>query len=405
MARVWIINQYASTPDTGYGGRHHYLARELARRGHDVAVVAARHHHLLYGETDTRPEVEPLDGYRFVRLTVPRYGGAHDRRRVLAWFAFSRALRRLPRLIPEVPDAILYSSPAPVGFLGAERLARRFGARLVFDVRDIWPLTLIELGGFSPRHPFIRFLQWVEDRAYRRADRVTSNLPGAVEHMQARGMDPGKFTWVPNGFSAEEARQADIPDPEVAALFPPGTFVVGYAGTFGLANGMEVLLAAAGRLRAHDDIRFVLVGGGREQSRMEARIAREGLGNVTLFGTVAKPRIPAVLRCFDVCFAGVRQSPLYRYGIALNKLFDYLAAGRPVILAADAGSYHPVRDACAGIEVPPDDPEALAGAILHLKALSPEARHDMGEAGQRHADAHHDYARIAGVLERVLLSG
>lgn len=404
MARIWIINHYASTPDTGFGGRHPYLARELARRGHEVVLVAARRHHLLTDArlAENKPEVEQIDGYRFVRLNVPSYAHAHDRRRVLAWFVFSWRLRRLPRLLGARPDVVLCSSPSLVSYLGAERLARRTGARLIFEVRDIWPLTLIELGGVSSRHPFIRLLQGIEDHAYRTADRVISNLPLAVDHMSTRGMDPAKFAWIPNGFSHEETSGGASLDPQWAADIPQG-FVVGYVGTLGLANGLDTLIDAAGCLRSREGITFLLVGAGREEAALREKVAREGLANVVFCSPVPKAQVPAVLARCSVCYAGVRRRGLYRYGIALNKLFDYFAAGRPIILSAEAGGYCPVAEAGAGYEVPPEDPQALATAILRMQNLTAQARERLGAAGQAYAYTRHEYGRIAADLEAVLL--
>src|SRR5690606_26096320 len=168
-------------------------------------------------------------------------------------------------LIPERPSAVLCSSPSLISFLGAKRLARRFQARLVFEVRDIWPLTLTEIGGYSRKHPFIRFLQWVEDMAYRDSDRVVSNLKFAVEHMVNRGMRRPKFKWIPNGISVDEVRVSTTLNDNVAAIIPKGKFIVGYTGTLGFSNALDTLIEAANILRDYSDIAFVIVGDGKER--------------------------------------------------------------------------------------------------------------------------------------------
>ena len=208
MSRIWIINQYSSTPDTGLGGRHHYLARELSKRGHEVTLVAAQWHHLLAEGAEKAPEIEIREGFKFVRVPVPRYAHAHDKRRILNWLIFGSRLRHLPKRLGADPDTILYSSPSLLGFLGALRLARRLRVRMVFEVRDIWPLTLQEVGGQSPRSPLIAWMQRIEDRAYAESDAVISNLPNSVDHMVSRGMDASKFTWIPNGFHWQKLKRA-----------------------------------------------------------------------------------------------------------------------------------------------------------------------------------------------------
>lgn len=403
MKTIWLINQYATTAQTGIGGRHLYLARELANRGHRVYLIAARWHHLLRDAdgSEAAPVIEEIDGFNFVRIPTPRYRHAHDKKRTLNWLLFTWRLSQLHRVIPSRPDAILYSSPAPFGFLGAERLARRFGARLVFEVRDIWPLTLVELGGHSARHPLIRMMQWVEDRAYRKADRVVSNLPGAVEHMVARGMERGKFSWIPNGFSKSDA-VAPTDLPECSKDQPPrDRFVVGYAGTLGLANALDNLLAAAERLRDRTDIAFVLVGNGREKDRLHAATRARGLENVHFIEAVPKGMVQAMLESFDVCYIGWLNLPLYRYGISANKIFDYLYSGRPIVHAF-SGAYDPVEVYGAGVTVPAEDPSALAEAILKLRDLPPEQRRRMGENGRREALEHHEYGMLTNSLENVL---
>jgi glycosyltransferase involved in cell wall biosynthesis len=392
---IWIVNQYASTPATGMGGRHHYFARELAAQGHQVRLIAASWHHLLRdgAASEAAPPVERVDGYDFVRIPTPRYAHAHDKRRVLNWLLFAWRLAWLHRRLPERPDVVMCSSPPLFAFLGAARLARRLGARLVFEVRDIWPLTLVAVGQYSPRHPMIRLMQWIEDRAYRQADRVVSNLPGAVDHMVSRGLEREKFSWVPNGFSTSDVV---APAPLPASLkdqLPQDRFVVGYAGTHGLANALDNLLAAAELLRDRKDIAFVLVGHGREKDGLQAAATARGLENVHFIETVPKVMVQSMIEAFDVCYIGWLKSPLYEYGISANKLFDYLYSGRPIVHAY-SGAHDPVEIYRA----------ALAAAILQLRSLPADERDRMGENGKRAALQHHEYGTLAVGLEAVLLS-
>lgn len=404
MKTIWLINQYASTPETGIGGRHHHLARELAGRGHRVYLIAASWHHVLRdeGKTDKVPFVEDVDGYHFVRLDTVKYNCAHDKRRVLGWFVFAWRVARLgknPALMK--PDVILYSSPPPIAFLSAERLARRFSCRLIFEVRDFWPLTLVEVGGKSPKHPLIRLMQWLEDRAYRRADRVVSNAQNAVLHMQSRGMKAEKFSWVANGFSLAEVEAAEPLPEHVDAQIPKSKFIVGYAGTLGLANSLDTLVASAEILGNREDIAFVLVGNGREKEALERDVEKINLRNVIFLDAVAKSQVQSVLSRFDVCFIAWKQSPLYQFGIAANKLFDYLYSARPIVHCY-SGALDPVSQYGAGITVAAEDPEALADAILKLRNMTQAERDRMGENGRRAALENHEYAMLAKKLEKIL---
>lgn len=386
------------------GGRHHYLARELARLGHDVTLVAARRHHLLRQDIDTDklPAEEIVDGYRLVRIDVPHYSSAHDKRRILAWFAFAARLLQLPRRLGKKPDAVLYSSPHPVGYLAAERLARRCGAQLAFEVRDIWPLTLVEIGGHSLRHPFIRFLQWVEDRAYRNSDRVVSNLEGAVEHMTSRGMDGAKFTWVSNGIALDEVSAPEpLPD-EVAALVPAKGLRIAYTGTMGAANALETLLDAAALLNDLPDVHFLLVGHGGERALLEKKRGELHLDNVHFFNGVPKKQVQSLLSACDVCYIGWLNSPLYQWGIAANKIPEYLFSGKPVVHSFSGGN-DPIGKFDCGLTIAAENPQALADAIRRIHAMPEAERRRMGENGRKAALAHYDYAQLARRMEQVLL--
>lgn len=401
---VWIINQYASTPATGMGGRHYYLARELAKLGYKVTVVAAGYHHLLREPPVLSGEIkeETLEGFKVVWLKVPKYGRAQSMRRIWNWWLFSLRLGLLKKSLSEEPDTILYSSPGLLAFLGAKRLARYYRARLVFEVRDIWPLTLEELGGYSKYHPGIAFMQWVEDRAYRDSEHVISNLKNSFQHMISRGMKPDKFSWVPNGFSLEEVKQSVPLTGKILKNIPRNKFLVGYTGTLGVANDLDTLIEAASVLSEQESIAFVLVGSGQEKTRLHNLVSEKNLNNVVFIDPIPKAQIQSMLAEFNVCYIGLTKDPLFRFGVSPNKLFDYLYSAKPIIYAIDSGDYRPVEDADAGYQIEPHNPEVLAETIMQLYWVSPDERKMMGEKGRQEALEHYEYQKLARKLAEVL---
>ncbi|WP_136634292.1 glycosyltransferase family 4 protein [Pseudooceanicola onchidii] len=401
---IWLVCQYASTPAVGGHLRQHYLARELAKQGHDVYVISVRKHHLM-----VKPEIakaapfkESVDGYTMVRVTTLDYPHAHHKKRILGWIQFGLKLPGLLRHGVPKPDVVLYSSPGLLGFLGAERVARRVKAKLVFEVRDIWPLSLVIIGNYEPSHPFIRLLQWVEDRAYRVSDQVISNLQNAVDHMASRGMDRGKFHWLPNGVLLGDRSMADPLAPSVNDQLPTGKFIVGYAGTLGEANNLDVFLAAAAQLRTRTDIEFVLVGDGRNKDELKAYAQREQLDNVTFIDAIPKTQVQSLLSHFDACYIGLPAEPLFKFGVSPNKLFDYLAAAKPIIYAVDSGPYNPVSAHHAGVAIAPGDPEAIVAAVNKLAALSDEDRCRMGQNGRNAVETEYNYAELGKQLDVIL---
>lgn len=403
---VWIINQYASTPSSGMGGRHYYLARELAKQGYKVYVIASSSHHLLRNKPkcDKKYSFEDIDGFNFVWLKMPNYKNAHSKQRAINWFLFAWCLRKLHKIIPNKPDAILCSSPSLVSFLGAQWLAKKMKARLVFEVRDIWPLSLTEIGGFSSKHPFIRIMQWVEDKAYRCSDAVVSNLKNSVEHMAKRGMNTIKFTWIPNGFSIDEVSLNTSLNNQAVSQLPQNKFIIGYTGSIGLANALDTMILAAEELKHYIDIAFVLVGSGKDKSALQAMVKNKGLANVYFVEPIPKVEIQAMLSRFDVCYIGLTKDPLFHFGVSPNKLFDYLYSGKPIIYGIESGSYKPVEQAKAGIQIPAQNAERLAQAVLKLYQMTPEERQLMGDNGRRVALEQYEYGQLAEKLSGALFT-
>lgn len=404
---IWIINQYTSTPETGLGGRHYYFAKSLAQQGYEVYLVGAAFTHLLREPPvlHNNFKVEKVaENFNFVWVKMPPYAEAHSKKRIANWFSFAWKITKLKDLLPK-PNVILYSSPSLVGYLGAEKLAKDLSVPLAFEVRDIWPLTLCEIGGYSESHPFIRLLQWIEDRAYKNADYVLSNLKNSYEHMQARGMKPEKFAWVPNGFLKEEVEGATALEQQTLDQLPKDKFIVGYAGTLGIANALDSFIKAASQLKEYPDIAFVLVGQGKLKSALQKQVTDLNLNNVYFVDPIPKKQVQSLLRLFDVCYIGLTKDPLFRFGVSPNKLFDYLYAGKPILYAIDSGHYTPVADANAGIQVEPENDQQIVQAVLKFYQMAPEERRVIGDNGHQEAIHSYEYGSLTQKLASILFKG
>ncbi|MEP7294577.1 MAG: glycosyltransferase family 4 protein [Burkholderiales bacterium] len=394
---ILLVNHYAGSPRDGMEYRPHYLAREWVRAGHRVQIVAAAYSHVRTRQPAAGDEV--IDGIAYRWLPAPTYVGNGVGRVKNIWAFLSRLWRDTPRLVAEFkPDVVIASSTYPMDIWVARRIARRARAKLVYEVHDLWPASPIELSGMSPRHPFIMLCQKAENDAYRDADVVVSMLPVVAEHMRAHGLDLRKLHIVPNGVDLAEWQGEPPPlAPELSAalvaLAREGRTVVGYAGSHGLPNALDVLLDAAALMRK-EPIAFVLVGRGHEKARLERRVRDEGLTNVTMFAPIPKAQIPALLARFDIAYIGWQRVPIYRFGIAPNKLMDYMMAGRAVLHSVEAGN-DPVAEAGCGLTVAPESAAAVAEGLRALAALSPGARTAMGERGHAYVVANHSYRMLA----------
>lgn len=394
---ILLINHYAGTPTLGMEFRPYYLAREWVRLGHRVQILAADFSHVRAHQPAAGDEL--IDGIAYRWLATPRYRGNGAGRLRNIW-AFLRVVwADAARLVREFrPDVVIASSTYPMDIWVARRIARRAGAKLVYEVHDLWPLSPIELSGMSPYHPFILLVQAAENAAYRDADVVVSMLPKVQHHMVAHGLDLRKLHIVPNGIALDDWQAAppplreDIASGAVQAR-AAGSLLVGYAGSMGLPNALDTLLDAASALRGVA-LHFMLVGDGHEKARLARRVADEQLHNVSLFEPIAKPMIPSFLAGLDIAYIGWQRVPIYRFGIAPNKLMDYMMAAVPVLHGVEAGN-DPVAEAGCGLTVPPESPEALVQGLRRLAALGIDERRAMGMRGRDYVRRHHSYAVLA----------
>jgi glycosyltransferase involved in cell wall biosynthesis len=398
---IVLTNHYAGSCNHGGAYRPFHLAREWVELGHRVTLVGASFSHVRTHQPEMRGSVmeEEIEGIRYVWLRTPSYQG-NGARRALSMLAFVSQLWRHESVLTRdhPPDVVISSSNYPLDAVPACRIARRSNARFLVEVHDLWPLSPIELGGMSPRHPFILLMQWAENFSYRHADRVVSMLPRAADHMQKHGMARHKFAHIPNGVDVAwwNRNQDSIARPHVETvrrLKQQGRFVVGYTGAHGLANALQNLIDAAARLQT-EPVTFLLVGQGPEKQALQKQAEKRGLDNVEFLPPVEKSAIPSLLAAMDALFIGWNRKPIYRFGICPNKLMDYMMAGKPILHAVEAGN-DPVAEAACGSSVAPEDPVALAAAVSRLMALPPAEQAALGRRGKEYVLANHDYRTLA----------
>jgi len=396
---ILLINHYAGSLQLGMEYRPFYLAREWMKSGHNVRILAASFAHTRSVQPNKQPNLatELIDGICFQWIETPPYeGNGIGRTWNMLRFVFS-AWRAAPALAQEFkPDFVIASSTYPMDIWAAHRIARLAKAKLVFEVHDLWPLTPMSLGNMSKWHPFIMLVQFAEDAAYKLCDCVVSILPNTLEHMRSRGLDPAKWSHVPNGIALQDySEKSEMPDDVTMAIQKIRSNrlpLIGYAGAHGATNALDTLLDAAKLMKGKAE--FVLVGKGSEKDRLSARILKEKIENVHLLGSIPKRSVPSFLDSIDIAYIGWAPCDLYKFGIAPNKLMDYMMAAKSIVHSVKAGN-DLVTDSNCGLSVPPKDPVAIVGAIEKLLALQPEDRVALGRNGQRFVREHHSYEILA----------
>ncbi|MFC0132406.1 glycosyltransferase WbuB [Massilia eurypsychrophila] len=387
---ILLINHYAGSLRHGMEYRPYYLAREWHRLGHQVRIVASARSHVR-AESPRLGGLsrldETIDGIEYTWFDTPAYSG-NGATRALNMASFVLRLYREGASLARdfKPDVVIASSTYPLDIWPAHRIARLAGARLLFEVHDLWPLSPMELGGHSKWHPFIMLLQAAENYACRHSDAVVSILPKVRDHLEAHGMAPDKLHLVPNGTDPAEWLREALPlagpaAETLAALRRRGQFVVGFAGSHGVANALDTYLDAAAMMR-HEPVAFVLAGGGPEKARLQQRARDEELHNVVFINPVPKNHVPALLQFFDLAYIGLQRQPLFRFGVAPNKLIDYMMAARPVLYAIESGNDLVTESGC-GVAVRAEDAAAVAKGVRAMLAMDAEQRKTMGQRGKK----------------------
>lgn len=406
---ILYIDHYAGSLSMGMEFRPYYFAREWQKMGHKVRIVGASFSHLR----KTNPvvakdfEIQQIEGVEFQWIKTGKYVGNGFRR---AWtlFQFCTKLSLNARKISEEfkPDVVISSSTYPLDTYPAQRIAKYSGARYIHEAHDLWPLTLIELAGWSEKHPFIRMLAAGERSALSKSDAVVGLFAGQADYMLEHGLQSReKFHHIPNGIVMEDWEDPAPLDKEHAELISQmreqGKFIICYLGGHALSNALDTLLDAAMLLEDDDRFEFVLVGGGVEKERLQQRVKDESINNLFFLPPVHKKQVPSLLSQMDALYVGAEPCSLYRFGVSMNKVYDYMMAAKPIIYGVEAAN-NDVADARCGISIEPGNADAIRTAVLSLYSLDEKDRCEIGLRGKKWVTENCDYTKLAALFLEVL---
>jgi len=288
------------------------------------------------------------------------------------------------------------SVPLGTGW-AASKIAKMKDAAFVFEVRDIWPQALVDLGALSNNSLPYYLFRHLEKYLYRKAGQISAVLPLTWKHVENSGADSKKVKWIPNGanlirfLKTSDYRGGQLP------------LTVMYVGGFSSTHDISTILKAANILQQKGimECRFVIVGDGPQRSDCEQEARSLILQNIEFRNPVPKNEIPHLQKHADVLVACVKNTPVYQFGINSNKIYDYLASSRPVIFSGNAPN-DPIAESGAGFSVPPENPEAMAEALLKFLEMSPAERIEMGKLGRRYVEREFDIRKLAERMESLL---
>lgn len=406
MATIWYLSKYVTPPGAAkVGARGFLLLREFAKLGHKSVLITSDSNHLAAPPALHASRMhEVIDGVDVYWLRTRKYRGTRSLGRILSWFDFERQVLRMPLGSLPDPDVIIVSSPSPLTILNGLRLRRHYGCKLVFEVRDIWPLVLVAAGGISPRNPAVKFLAWVERLGYRRADLIVGTMPNLGEHVADVGGAANSVVCVPQGIDpALLTPPQSLAQDYIDAYIPRNKFTVCYAGSIGADNAIETLLSCAREMKDREDIHFLLVGEGYLKEKFRA--STEDLANVTFAPGIPKAAVQSLLARVDLLYFAVHKSPLMRFGQSLNKVIDYMMSEKP-ILGSFSGYPSMINEARCGSYVPAQDVCALRAEIERYADMPNEERAILGERGRKWLLEHRAYHALAAIyLQYIMASG
>ncbi len=394
---VWFFSPHEHPGS--HTSRTYNFSQELLKRGHNVTLFVNSYSHRTHEDCLSNKEswrVENIGGIRVVWVKTIHYKG-NRWMRGLNMLSFAWRAVHCARSLQDKPDVAVGDSVPPSAGWVASRIADKLKCAFVYQVRDVWPIALVYDGGLSKKNPAYYVFRIIEIYLYRKAHRICATMPFLQDHVRESGADPAKVVWVPNGVDLSQYPYSDAYDggkdlPLIAM----------YVGAFGFAHDVITIVRAAHILqRKGNKYHFIIVGDGVKKKECIRESETLGLSNIEFRNSVPKSEVPELQKEADILIAAVLDSDAYQFGHNLNKLYDYFASGRPVILSGKIPN-DDVADAGAGFSVAPENPVAMAEALEKYQGMSPLERMEMGRRARCHAEQKFDAKKLARLMENLL---
>ena len=381
MKNIWLINYHGYPPGTSKWTRHYDLFKNLTSK-YNFTIFGASYIHdtgnqLLGKNEKFRAEVYDKITYRIIKSN----GYKNIFQRYFAYIVFLFKILFIKK--QNKPDIVIGSSPDLLMGLGAYILAKLHKGKFVFEIRDVWPESLVELDVISKKSPIYFVFRSLEIFLYKKADGIIIMAPGVKEHITKSNVDEKKIFYVNNGVDLERFYE-NLEKFKKLSILNKEEFNISYTGAIGLANGLDILVDSAKKISdlGYEDICINIVGAGPESERLKNKYPN--LKNLNFCGSFPKERVPRILDESDCLFFSLQDKPLFlKFGISPNKLFEYLASGKPILFSCRA--YNDiVKIANAGVSLEKLTVDNVVKGILALYNMSSEERNVLGKNGKKY---------------------
>lgn len=393
---IWFFSAYDQPK--GISSRTYDFSKELVSRGHRVTFFTNSYCHWTYSEKLNPSEkyrIEEIDGIKVAWLKTFPYKGNSVGRGINMVTNFFRILQ-VSKKIKDSPDIILGPSVPIASGWAAYLLSKKYKCKFIFEIRDIWPLALVNSGGIK-KYGLIYFVfRILEKFLYKKANKIFSTLPYVEEHVKQSGADTSKIVWIPNSINFENKFDT----------YNGGKskeLICYYLGGFGLEHDPLNIIKAAKILKEDNfsKIKFVLVGDGPKKQSCEDEAKKHLLNNIEFKEVIPKEQVQETLSKSDLLLVCLIDSPIYKYGINLNKIYDYLLSGRPIIFSGNSPN-DPIKESGSGISIIPENPLLLKESVIHFYKMKPIERANVGKKGTIYAKNNFDIDYLVDKIESYL---
>lgn len=400
---IWIINDYAGSPYHGEEMRHYFLSKELVELKYDVTIISGSYSHLLKNKPKLNGSytIERIDNINYVWVKVPEYKSSESKMRVIKWFIYALKIFLLPFRKISIPDVIIASPTAPFSVIPAYFISRKKKAKLIYEVKDVWPKSLIELGSISTKHPLIKMMSFCEKFALKRADKIVSNLSSYENHIKELNINKSS-EWISNGINVIDYNKDIYVEPDIEKLIPSDKFLVGYVGSFGVSNALEYLVDAIKKINDTDlrnKFGFVFVGDGQLKKWMKKELCE--YNNVVFIDRVDKKIAFNFMSRMDLLFKGNLKKEIYKFGISPIKIYEYMYSEVPIIHSTNVKD-DIVKKANCGVSVMAEDTNVIVEGILEMFNMDKKYRRILGKNGKKFVLEHFTYNKLAGKYDQLI---
>lgn len=398
MKNIWLVNYYSYPPGTSSWRRHYDLGKELLKYGYNIDIIGGsfvhdRKKHIL--NKNEKYRIENHEGLKYHILNGISYSGSLMR--ILSMIEFMIKVFFYEKKLKVKPDIIYCSCPHPFNGLISLYLSKKYKCKFILEIRDLWPETWVEMGAITRKSLIYKFFAWIEKLLYKKADKIITLMPGAFMYIEKLGIPKEKVEWVSNGVDLDEFDKNYFKEP--VYKFDKSKFNITYTGSIGIANALEELFEVAKDLR-EENIMFNIIGDGPLKDKYINYCNENAINNVKFYNSVSKNEVPALLKESDALIVTTKKCNLYKYGISFNKIFEYLAAAKPIIIAYDT-KFDFVKEANCGFSIPAESNEEMLNKILKIFLLSKKEKQILGENGRKYAEENFSMKILDKKLENI----